>query len=258
MKVVKEKYNEIDIIEKIEELKEIYDTVYWIIINGTVYVYKPLGRRDYTEICEMDINEELKKDKVVEKTLLYPDDIDLGEMASGEFEKLFETIAENSFISDFKQRLALTLYFRQEMHDVQNQITCIIKEAFPNYDIEDIENWSIEKSAKYLSRAEWILQNLRGVPMNLEEAENQLAKMISEEEQQPQQIQDKSTINEKEEIQNADNIDKPKKKKNALSLAELKRKFPEVDWGEDSVIKEGMEAFKDSANTVPVALRTPD
>lgn len=257
MKVVNDNRNELDILQKIEELKEQYDTVYWTRVNGTIYVYKPLGRRDHTEICAMDISEEAKKDEVINRTLLYPDDIDIGEMASGEFNKLFETVAENSFISDLKQRAAVTLFFRQEMYDVQNQITCIIREAFPNYEIEDIENWGIEKTAKYLSRAEWILQNLRGIDMNIEQSEEQLAKIINEDQQQPQQPVQQQVQNEP--VKQADNIDeyKPKRKENALSLAELKRKYPEVDWGEDAVANSGIDALNEKVSTIPVALRTP-
>lgn len=252
MKVVKDNKNEIDIVEKIEELNEKYDTVYWTRVNGDIYVYKPLGRKDYVEICEMEVNEELKKDEVVKRTLLYPDDINLGEMVSGEFETLYTTIAKNSFIDNINERLAVTLYYREEMYDVQNQVTCIIKEAFPNYDLEEIENWGIEKSAKYLSRAEWILQNLRGVPMNIEKASEEISKMlqknIGKEEKENNKDNQKQNINQNN-----------KTNKNKMSLAELKRKFPEVNWGdEDSVMEEGLDAFNDHVNTIPVALRTPE
>ena len=50
------------------------------------------------------------------------------------------------------------------MYDLDNQITCLINEAFPNIDIEEIEKWDVDKTTKYLSRAEWKLHNLRGIP----------------------------------------------------------------------------------------------
>lgn len=50
------------------------------------------------------------------------------------------------------------------MYDLDNQITAIIAEAF-NLDIEIVEQWDVEKTMKYLSRAEWTLHNLRGIPL---------------------------------------------------------------------------------------------
>ena len=32
-------------------------------------------------------------------------------------------------------------------------------------DIEIVEQWDVEKTMKYLSRAEWTLHNLRGIPL---------------------------------------------------------------------------------------------
>ena len=57
------------------------------------------------------------------------------------------------------------------MFDIDNQIICVIHEAFPQYDIEEIEDWDVDKMTKYLTRAEWKLTNLRGLEFREPEGE---------------------------------------------------------------------------------------
>ena len=149
--------HDLDIIELIEELKAKHRTVYWIHLDGQIYIYKPLGRRDHKELVKNeDISTMDKEDEVIKRTLLYPDPkfLDLDDLPAGIVNKLFTTIMENSFLADLESRSAIMTYYRQEMYDLSNQVSCLINEAFPQYDIEDIENWDVERTSKYLSRAE--------------------------------------------------------------------------------------------------------
>lgn len=239
----------IDIIELIEELKSTNRTVYWTHIYGQIYIYKPLGRRDHREICEDESLDTLsKEDEVCRRCLLYPNNIDFDNIEAGVISKLVRVIFENSFLSDMESRTAVLDYFRSEMFDLQNQITCIINEAFPQYDIEDIENWDIERTAKFLSRAEWKLQNFRGAVFNYDAVE-QIQQDASSDNNNVQQ--DASRENEqsvKETPSNKQSMDRAK-------LEELKRKFPEIDWDADTIANEGIEGMKDAADSESVALR---
>lgn len=44
--------------------------------------------------------------------------------------------------------------YREEMELLDTQMTCIISEAFPNYKLEEIEEWDMIKFCKMYSRAE--------------------------------------------------------------------------------------------------------
>jgi hypothetical protein len=265
MKLVDDKQyveHDLDIIELIEQLKEKNRTVYWIHLDGQLYVYKPLGRRDYKEISEDEsISTMDKEDEVMKRTLLHPDPktFDLDDMPAGIINKLFTTIMENSFLADLESRTAIMTYYRQEMYDLNNQIPCIINEAFPQYDIEDIENWDVERTSKYLSRAEWKLQNFRGMEFNYDMIEQQEAAYDqgSEEENEasynvsPAQKQPQQHVNQQQETIKT-------KKRETLTpekLAELKRKFPEINWEADTVAMEGMSGMADSVDVVSPALR---
>lgn len=240
--------HEFDVISFIEELKEKHHTVYWTHIYNNLYIYKPLGRKDFREICE---NEELddigREDAVVTACLLYPQ-VDLDNMEAGIVSKLCKKMMKDSYLDSIETRAAVLDYFRSEMYDTDNQITCIINEAFPNFDIEEIENWDIERTAKYLSRAEWKLQNFRGAVFNYDIAD-QYRQAGQEAEEVLDDNQDRQINNQAE----GDKMSQSNKKEKMTPerLAELKAKFPEIDW-EAQVTVEDMNSGVD---TLPVALR---
>jgi hypothetical protein len=250
--------HDINILQLIEQLKEKNRTVYWIHIDGQIYIYKPLGRKDYKEISEDEsISTMDKEDQVIQKTLLFPslNDFDLDDVPAGVANKLFTTIMENSFLADLDSRTAIMNYYRQEMYDLNNQIPCLINEAFPQYDIEDIENWDVERTSKYLSRAEWKLQNLRGMEFNYDMLEQQEVTTQQVSQGQDEVVSNLKTSPEqhkqpKETIQT--------KKRETLTperLAELKRMAPEIDWEADTVAREGMSGMADAVDVVSPALR---
>ena len=252
-----------DIYNLILDFQSKYKTVYWIMLDGEIYIYKPIGRRDYKEVCEnQDLSDLDKEDELIRRSLLYPDPntFDVDDLVAGVAKNLFETILQNSFLTSIEVRTNLLSYFRSEMYDVQNQITCLINEAFPNYDIEDIENWGIEKTAKFLSRAEWKLQNLRGCVMNYDIANSQ--QMQQPEQQQMQNVQEEKIQNTENKMKdNNSSISGTSKKRERLTpekLAELQRNFPGIDWAHDTIMEEGEEGMKDHVDIQAPALRTPD
>lgn len=244
--------HDLDIIKHIEDLKEIHNTVYWAHINGQIYVYKPLGRRDHKEIAEDEsLDTASKEDEVIKRCLLYPLDLDIDNTEAGIIAKLFSIIIDNSYLKSVETRTAVMDYFRSEMFDFQEQITCIINEAFPQFDIEEIENWGIERTAKYLSRAEWKLQNFRGATFNYE-----LLDQMQQEstEEKPEEKVDKKS--DYDNLSQSNNKATPKKERmTPEKLAELKMKFPEINWDADVIANEGIDGMKDAVDSTSVALR---
>lgn len=239
----------IDIINLIEDLKQIHKTIFWDHINGQIFIYKPLGRKDHKEIIEdEEMDNYAKEDEVIKRCLLFPkaNDFDIDNTEAGVIAKLFKIIIDNSYLTDIATRTAVMDYFRSEMFDFQEQVTCIINEAFPQYDIEEIENWGIERTAKYLSRAEWKLQNFRGATFNYEALE---------------QMKEAEKAKEFDDVKKTSSNEEPKESKKpkmtAEKLAEMKRKFPEIDWDADVISNEGIDGMKDNIDSQSVALRVP-
>ena len=142
-----------------------YRNVFMVEIAGHVYIYRALGRGEYRQILEDRRFSSLQKEELIcSQCLLYPnpDEYDWDDKEAGIPTELMKAILTDSYLDDVVRRRNLHDFYRAEMYDFENQITCIINEAFPNLDIEEIESWDVEKTTKYLSRAEWKLQNMRG------------------------------------------------------------------------------------------------
>lgn len=154
-----------DLFELIMSLKEKYRNVFIYQTDEQLYIYRALGRKEYREICMNDQLSEFEKEEVICDTcVLYPqEEINWDEVDAGLPTELMKEIRKNSYLSDPQDRRNLINYYRSEMYDLDNQITCIINEAFPNFDIEEIDQWSVDQTMKYLSRAEWKLANLHGL-----------------------------------------------------------------------------------------------
>lgn len=250
MKIASEKqqvYHSLDVIQKLKELEEQHRSIYWTHIEGELYIYKPIGRKDYREIVGNDtLSIEDKKDELIKKCILFPEDFDIDDMVAGMIDVLFDKIIDISYLDSEESRTGVIEYYRQEMYNLDNQITCIINEAFPQFDIEDIENWDVEKTAKYLSRAEWKLQNFRGFQFNEEYFEYSQAPAQQEEVSQ-EPVQEA----ESKEDSNKSN----KEKLTPEKLRQLKAQFPEIDWENDAVMRGGVDAMADSVDTMAPALR---
>lgn len=155
-----------DLFELIMEFKKQYRNVFVYQVDNQVFIYRTLGRKEYKDILsDKRFNDFEKEEIICDTCLLYPDpdSIDWDAIDAGIPTELMKQIRKNSYLDGKKSRRGILDYYRAEMYDLDNQITCIINEAFPQYDIEDIEEWDVDKTMKYLTRAEWKLTNLHGL-----------------------------------------------------------------------------------------------
>ena len=136
---------ELDFDTIVKDLIAKHGTIYFADINDEAYIYKPLSRKDYKEIVE---------DEVCERTILWPENIDFDEVDAGVPTELYKQILTNSFLDSMDSVVSLIDVYREELETVDTQMSCIISEAFPNYDIEEIESWDMIKFCKIFSRAE--------------------------------------------------------------------------------------------------------
>jgi len=262
-----------DLTEVFLTLKKQYKNIYIHQIEDQIFIYRPLGRAEFKQLVRDDNFSDLEKEEIVcQACVLWPEDYDYENCEAGIPTTLAAAIIKNSFLGDLQSQVNIIKYHRQEMFDFDNQITCIINEAFPQYDIEEIEQWDLIKTAKYLSRAEWKLQNLRGLNMEAyydpieKAAEQMIQKQQSEENQQDNQvyteeIEDESPIKQgkietiEERMARLNKKGGVKKKLTPEELEELRRKYPEMKWGNNVLEETTIESFKDSVDVTSPALR---
>lgn len=55
--------------------------------------------------------------------------------------------------------------WEKHMEDSENQLPLVIKEAFQDIPLSEIESWPMAKTAEYYVKAKWLLENLRGLQL---------------------------------------------------------------------------------------------
>lgn len=213
------------------EFQQEYRNVFCEKIGDYVFIYRALRRGEYNRIVTEDISELGKEELICQICTLWPKGIDFEDFEeAGVVSVLTGNILTNSFLDRLRSQENILLYYRNEMENVYAQIECIISEAFPQVNIEDITNWDIEQTMYYLSRAEWKLSRLRGVeqdpngPFYLPPEEDP-----EEDEEEPDLPPAPSRQEPPEEKKSIRGTNK-KEKLTPEKLAQLQRDYPEIDY----------------------------
>ncbi|MFE9081899.1 hypothetical protein [Bacillus mobilis] len=144
------------------EWKQQFGDIYQLDILEQTYIFRALGREEYKEIILMDLDLGEFQEIICSQVVIYPYEYDYSTGVAGIAEILSDVILEVSGLH-LNQAKELLDEYREEMLNYDYQVDCMIHEAFPEYPIETIAAWPVRKTMYYLSRAEWILQNLKGV-----------------------------------------------------------------------------------------------
>lgn len=263
MKVGEYNRSDINLSELYFKLKKEYDHVYLYQIDETAYFYRPLKRNEYRDmINNKELTDMSREDLLVSTCLLYPPALDIDNAPAGLITTLSNLIIDCSYLNK-EDRSNVLNYYRNEMAELDNQISCIIHEAFQTIPIEEIDSWDIEKTMDYFARSEWILHTLRGVPINREAGESALESANIPEIKTRQSATDydlKDKPKKPEETPDESKEEKPNhrggtKTMTPEKLAELKRKYPTIDWEHDDGLK-GIDGLaQPSVSTEPGPLR---
>lgn len=244
-----------DFDELIKGFLDKHGNIFFSDIGGETFIYKPLGRKAYKDIVNnLNITDLDKEDLICEETIIWPYDYDADNYDAGVPSKLYEEILTNSFLSSTEDMVYLLEACREETEQLDVQMSCIISEAFPVYDIEEIEAWDMIKFCRIFSKAEWKLKNMRSLEMN-EDVVSFLKQSIgatSEEEtsvkESQQQTAKQNTTGSKVKVGN-----KEMSKEEYQQYLDFQRANPQIDWGADSMFT-GNDT--QTVSTVPTPLRT--
>ncbi|AOQ24715.1 hypothetical protein MTAT_20600 [Moorella thermoacetica] len=138
-------------------------------IAGQEFIWRLLTRGEYKRLVAAEMEPADKEELVCQTCVLFPQDYDFSSCLAGIPTTLAREILEKSGFpyngepNPLGKKMLDT--FRAEMDVIDNQIDCVIVEAFPRLTLEEVADWSLEKTMYYLSRAEWILHHLRGLPL---------------------------------------------------------------------------------------------
>jgi len=152
-----------------EEWAAVYGQLEYSEVAGEEFVWRLLSRAEYKQLMQAEVSPEEKEEAVCQICVFYPQGYDFANCPAGIPSTLAREILQKSgFSFDGNPNplgKELLEQFRREMAYFENQVDCIIVEAFPHLTIEEVANWTVPKTMYYLSRAEWVLNQLRGIPL---------------------------------------------------------------------------------------------
>ena len=258
----------VDLRELYEKYIDKYSSVYIQDFGPDgVFIYKTLGRKDFRDLINTKELDDCAKEEIIcESCVLYPENYDFENCEqAGLPTELAQVIIEHSLLKSSDQLKKAIHYYRDELaNSLDDQITCIIHEAFPEFTIEEIANWDVTKTADYMTRSEYILNRLRGVPITPVNEEPQQEPIQYQQAPKPEpkpepKHEEYAKENEmnlrnhirsqqeqrKESVQKSDG--KLLHKGDKLTpqmLAELQRRYPDIDWAHDAARQRGVDAFR--------------
>lgn len=240
---------------------EEHNNIFFEEIGDEIYIYKALGRKKYKDII---LNPELsdieKEDVICQECVLYPEDFDVDEVEAGVPSELYAQILTNSFLTGTDQMLSLIEACREESQQLDIQMSCIISEAFPAYDIDEIESWDMIKFCRMFGRAEWKLKNLRNMEFENDVVsflKEQLGELVEEEsntevekpQKQPQAPVNSNTNSNGSKVKVGN---REMTQEEYRQYLEFQKAHPEIDYGADAMYT-GFDTM--GYNDLPVALR---
>ena len=244
-----------DFDDLIKSFLDKYGNIFFSEIDGQIFIYKPLGRKAYKDIVNnQNISDLDKEDLICEETIIWPEGYNADDYDAGIPSKLYEEILVNSFLSSTEDMVHLLEACIEEREQLDVQMSCIISEAFPAYDMDEIESWDMIKFCRMFSKAEWKLKNMRSLEMN-EDVVGFLKQAMGVEPEEsnnttksaPQQSQNNNSNNGKIKVGNREMT-----KEEYQQYLDFQRANPQIDWGADAMFT-GYET--QTVSTVPTPLR---
>ena len=87
----------IDLDQLIEDTFQKYTAVFFSEIEGQIFIFRPLTRKEYRDVLEnQNMDDYSKQDAICKQVLLYPENFDFDECSAGLPDILFKDILEKS------------------------------------------------------------------------------------------------------------------------------------------------------------------
>lgn len=155
--------------EQILMWKNEYFEIFHAEIQGESFIYRPLSYLEYRYIIDQFEENQEREELVCQLAVLYPerDEQYWEEEAGGPIPFILaKEILDNSYLTTEREADVKRYRIQEElkvMESFQEQVACLIKEAFPNLTLEEIMGWGMRKVIWYEARARYVLTNLRGI-----------------------------------------------------------------------------------------------
>ncbi|MES9681821.1 tail chaperonin [Gottfriedia acidiceleris] len=158
--------DEVEFKEQLRIWHEMYGHIFMTEINEVMFFFRALSKK------EMEIAQEVYKDDyerteyICKVCVIEPviEDYSL-DIFAGIPEILCKAILDESGYTDAQKIKIMIAKWEKYIENVENQLPLVIKEAFHDISLSEIESWPMSKMTEYYVKAKWVLENLRGLQL---------------------------------------------------------------------------------------------
>jgi len=146
---------------KLAEWLEKYRDIFIVESGEYAYMCRPISYASLMLIDKFGGDDSAKEDAICAECVLYPPIENVNNLPAGIPTAIARSVLERSCFLSEKYAEEILKEFREDMKKAINQFIAVTAYAF-KIDMEELEEWPINKLIKYYTRAEWILQQIYG------------------------------------------------------------------------------------------------
>lgn len=145
-----------------------HEKLIYLAISRKDFVFRLITVKEYTQAKMLTNTPEEFNDAICQIALIYPEEYNFAESPiAGASDIASSHIIKHSKIFDLKGVVETLEGSRLKLNRFFDQSTLIVKSAFSEYTLEEIQDWNYEKLMDMVAKAEFVLK-LRGNEVKLE------------------------------------------------------------------------------------------
>lgn len=150
-----------------DELSQQYDDIQITDIRGRFFIWRPLSRREYRYIRQLDMGPGKEEELVCALCVLWPADYDWAnpEKAGYPTTVCNDILYYSGFLS-WEETKKFLAEQEAELETFSGMIDPVISAAFSSIRPEEPQEWTMRHALWVFARAKWVLENIYGRPIN--------------------------------------------------------------------------------------------
>lgn len=146
-----------------------YGEVYSIIIEDEEYIFRLLTRKEYAELVFLSDDKDISYEIICKICIINPKEIDYKNIGGGIAANIAEKILDESGFGKTQKANDYFKYYRRQMETFEKQAEAMVQAVFTHLSEEDMMEWNVSKFMRNAAKAEWILKNIMGHPIEFKD-----------------------------------------------------------------------------------------
>lgn len=153
----------------IKQAKVQFGEVFLVEVEEDNYLFRTLTRSEYQEILQVSDDKDMAEELICQLAVIYPAGLNFATGDAGLPSLIAPSVVNESGFGEMNKSHMYFHMYRQRMDSFEMQAEAAIQAAFPNITEEEMQTWTVEKLMRTLAKAEWILKNVKGYPIEFQD-----------------------------------------------------------------------------------------